>query len=350
MRVIIVFFTLFLLAGCGNKDKKDAQQQQANAVQPALPVEGYIAKPQAISDNIEVPGTILPFESTEIHPEVSGRVVLLNVREGGFVNKGTLLAKIYDGDLQAQLKKLQVQLDIAHQTESRSSQLLKIQGISQQDYDLSLLNVNNIKADIEITKAGITKTTIFAPFSGKLGLKNISPGAFVTPVTIITTIGQVNQLKLQFAVPEKYGAQIKKGQDIQFIIDGSQNTYHATVSATEIAIEENSRSLLVRAVVKGKDPLLIPGAFAKVKIVLGKNENALMIPNSAVLPQGRKKQAFVYRGGKAVPADITTGVRDSANIEVVSGLKAGDTILTTGLLFLRPGSDVKLTKINTQTP
>jgi membrane fusion protein (multidrug efflux system) len=346
MRIIIVFFSFLLLASCGNKDKKSSAQPQANTAPPALPVEAYIAKPLSISDNIEVPGTILPFESTEIHPEISGRVVLLNVKEGTFVNKGTLLAKIYDGDLQAQLKKLQVQLDIARQTESRSSQLLKIQGISQQDYDLSLLNVNNIQADIEITKAGISKATILAPFSGKLGLKNISPGAFVTPSTIITTIGQVNQLKLQFAVPEKYGSQIKNGQDIQFTIDGSDNTYHAAVSATEVSIEENSRSLLIRAVVKGNDPLLLSGGFAKVKIILGKNENAIMIPNSAIVPQGRKKQAYVYHGGKAAAIDITTGVRDSANIEVVSGLKPGDTILTTGLMFLRPGSDVKLTKVN----
>lgn len=346
MRVIIVFFTLILFASCGGKDKKNAQQQAANAAQPPLPVEAYVAKLQTINDNIEVPGTILPFESTEIHPEVSGRVVLLNVKEGGFVNKGTLLAKIYDGDLQAQLKKLQVQLGIAEQSEKRSDQLLKIQGISQQDYDLSLLNVNNIKADIEITRAGITKTTILAPFSGKLGLKNISPGAFVTPATIITTIGQVSQLKLQFTVPEKYGAQIKNRQDIQFTIDGSLNTFYAAVSATEIAIEENSRSLSVRAIVKGTDPLLIPGAFAKVKMVLGQNENAIMIPNNSVLPQGRKKQAYVYRGGKAQATDITTGVRDSANIQVVTGLNAGDTVITSGLLFLRPGSDVKLSKIN----
>ncbi|MBL7744277.1 MAG: efflux RND transporter periplasmic adaptor subunit [Chitinophagaceae bacterium] len=345
MRVIFPSLVLLLLASCGGKDKKAAQPQQANAGQPPLSVEAYIIKPESINDNIEVPGTILPFESTEIHPEISGRLVLLNVKEGSFVSKGSLLAKINDGDLQAQLKKLEVQLGIAEQSEKRSAQLLKIQGISQQDYDLSLLNVNNIKADIEITKEAISKTAIHAPFSGKLGLKNISPGAFVTSATIIATIAQVDQLKLQFTVPEKYGAQIKNGQDIQFSVDGSAAIFHAVVSATEVAIEENSRSLSVRAIVKGKDQLLIPGAFAKVKMILGKNDNALMIPNSSVLPQGRKKLAFVYRSGKAVTAEITTGVRDSANIQIVSGLNAGDTVLTTGLMFLRAGSDVKLSKI-----
>lgn len=346
MKVIIASLTLLLLAACGSKEKKIAQTQQAGAKPPPLPVEAYIAKPQSISDNIQVPGTILPYESTEIHPEVSGRVVILNVKEGGFVSKGTLLAKIYDGDLQAQLKKLQVQLDIAQQTENRSSQLLKIQGISQQDYDLSLLSVNNIKADIDITRAAITKTTILAPFSGKLGLKNISPGAFITPTTVITTIAQVSQLKLQFTIPEKYGAEIKKGQDIQFMIDGSADTYHAAVSATEVAIEQDTRSLMIRAIVKGSDPALIPGAFAKIVIVLGKNANALMVPSGAIIPQGRSKLIYLYKGGKALPSEIVTGVRDSSNVQAMTGLSNGDTVITTGLLFLKEGMDVKLTKIN----
>ncbi len=345
MRIIIGSAIVLFLAGCGAKGKNESQPPQAGDNQPALLVEAYIAKPKSLNDLVEVPGSILPFESTEIHPEVSGRIVVLNVNEGGVVSRGALLAKIYDGDLQAQLKKLEVQLDIAEQGEKRSAQLLKIQGISQADYDLSLLNVNNIKADIEIVKAGVSKTTILAPFSGKLGLRNISPGAFVTPLTVITTIGQVDQLKLQFTVPEKYGAELKKGQDIQFTIDGSQKTFHANVSASEVSIAADTRSLLVRAVVKGQDPVLVPGGFAKVKIVMGETDDAIMIPNSAIVPLGRKKQTFLFRGGKAVATDITTGIRDSSNIQVLTGINSGDTVLTTGLMFLRPGIDVKLSKI-----
>ena len=339
-----------LLVACGNKDKKEAvpATKEGPAKQPPLPVEVSIVHPRRISDNIEVPGTILPFESTEIHPEISGRVVVLNIREGTVVGKGSLLAKLYDGDLQAELKKYQIQLSIAEQTESRSAQLLKMQGISQQDYDLSLLQVNTIKADIEITRANISKTVILAPFTGKLGLKNISPGAFITPSTVITTIGQVNQLKLEFTVPEKYGSQLKKDQDIEFFVDGSTDTYHARVSATEVAIQENTRSLSVRALVKGNDPLLIPGAFAKVLIILGENENAIMIPSGAVVPMGRKKLIYLYKGGTALTTEITTGVRDSSNVQVLTGLNKGDTIITTGLLFLKPGSGVKLTKVNSQ--
>ena len=355
MRITKTFFffiPLFLLAACSSKDKKeDAPSQKGGAgQQPPLQVEAMIARQQALSNDIEVPGSLLASESTEIHPEVSGRLVQLNVKEGAFVGKGSLLAKLYDGDLQAQLRKLQVQLKIAEQTENRQSQLLKIQGISQQDYDLSLLQVHNINADIEIIRTTISKTDIRAPYSGKLGLKNISPGAYITPATVITTISQVSQLKLQFNIPEKYGAMIKNGQTINFTIDGTVKNFTATVIATEGAIEENTRSLAIRALVKTQDAALIPGAFAKVKIILGKNENALMIPNSCLIPQGRKKLVYVYKNSKALSTEITTGARDSTNIEVLTGLSTGDTVITSGLLFLRPGSDVKISKINPQTP
>ena len=338
--------SVVFIISCKEKNNGNTQQAASPAKQPALNVEALIAKSQTLSTSIEVPGTILANESTEIHPEVSGRVVQLNVREGTFVSKGALLAKLYDGDLQAQLRKLEVQLKIAEQTEKRQAELLKIQGISQQDYDLSLLQVHNLNADIDIIKESIGKTEIRAPFSGKLGLKNISPGAFVTSAIIITTISQVNQLKLQFNVPEKYGSQLKNGQNINFSIDGSSKKFTASIIATEVKIDENTRSLAIRSLVRNSDPVLIPGSFAKVKIVLGKSENAIMVPNSVVVLQGRKKQIYLYKAGKAIQTDITTGVRDSTNIQVVSGVISGDTVITTGLLFLRPGIDVKISKIN----
>ena len=343
---VLSFVVLFF--SCKGKKENTAQQNSKPGQSPPLSVEVLLATTRSLSADIEIPGTLLANESTEIHPEVSGRVVQLNIKEGSFVSKGILLAKLYDGDLQAQMRKLEVQLKIAEQTENRQNQLLKIQGISQQEYDLSLLQVHNLKADIDIIKEAIRKTEIRAPFSGKLGLKNISPGAFITPATILTTIGQVNQLKIQFNVPEKYGSLLRMGQSVDFSIDGTDKKFSAQIIATEIKIEENTRSLAVRAAVKNNDPVLYPGAFAKVKIVLGKNENAIMIPNSVIVPQGRKKLVYLYKGGKSMQADITTGVRDSANIQVLSGLNVGDTVITSGLLFLKPGGDVKLTKVSNE--
>jgi membrane fusion protein (multidrug efflux system) len=351
LRLLLTGLGIIIFSSCGTSDKKSSssnpggsQQGGQAGQQPPMAVDIFIIKPTLINEKIEVSGSLEANETTEIHPEISGRLVQLNIAEGKFVRKGALLAKIYDGDMQAQLKKYQVQLDIAKTNEERSAQLLKIQGISKSDYDASLLNVNNIRADIDITNANITKTEIRAPFDGKLGLKNISPGAFVTPLTVVTTISQVNKLKLQFRIPEKYGAEIRNGQPISFTVNGSEKTFTATVLATATEIGQDTRSLTVRAIVQNNDPALIPGTFANVQMILGNNPNAIMIPNSSVIPQGRKKQVFVFKASKALPMEITTGVRDSANVQVLAGLEPGDTLITSGLLFLRPGVDVKVSK------
>ena len=344
MRNYCFVLSLVCLAACGAESKKDVPTQ-ANRQQTVMSVDAYIVKSEPFSENIEVPGSVIANEATEIHPEVSGRVVQLNVAEGRQVSKGTLLAKLYDADLQAQLKKLQVQLQIAKTNEERSGQLLKIQGISKADYDASLLNVNNINADIDIIRTTISRTEIRAPFSGKIGLKNISPGAYVTPSTIIAVINQTSQLKLDFTVPEKYTGQIKMGQIVRFSYEGSDKKYAAKVIATESSVAENTRSLKVRSVVQTKDDKLLPGAFAKVQLSFDPNPNTILVPTQAVLPQARGKKVILYNNGIAKFADVITGTRDSARVQITDGLKAGDTVVVTGLMSVRPDAKIKINKI-----
>ncbi len=349
MRLFIVLFSFisFLLPACGGNDKKDASKQSTGGSKrsQAITVDGYIVKPQLFQENIEVPGNIVANEVAEIHPEVSGRIVQLNVAEGRYVGKGTVLAKLYDGDLRAQLNKLQIQLALAQKTEERQSQLLKIQGISQQDYDISLLQVNSLKADIGILQTSISRTVVRAPFSGKLGLKNISPGAYVSPASIIAIINQTDILKLDFTIPEKYIDQIKIGQLVTFTYEGSNKELGAKIIATASNITENTRSLTVRATVIGKNYGLLPGTFAKVNLSFDPDPNALLVPSQAVLPQARGKKIILYKAGTAIFADITTGVRDSSRVQILDGLVAGDTIVVTGLLSVRPEAKIQIRKI-----
>jgi membrane fusion protein (multidrug efflux system) len=240
---------------------------------------------------------------------------------------------------------LQVQLALAQKTEERQAQLLKIQGISQQDYDVSLLQVNSLKADIGIIQTSIQKTEVRAPFSGKLGLKDISPGAYVTPSSVIAVINQTDQLKLDFTIPEKYTGQIKIGQLVTFTYGGSTKELGAKVIATESNVTENTRSLTVRAQVIGKEASLLPGAFAKVKLSFDPDPNALLVPTQAILPQARGKKVILYKGGSAIFADVTTGTRDSARVQILDGLKPGDTIVVTGLLSVRPEAKITIGKI-----
>ncbi len=344
--ISLLLLLLSVLAACGKKKKTDASAaKQATTKAPPMRVDGYLVVPQPFQENVEVPGNIVADEVAEIHPETSGRIVQLNVVEGKYVSKGAVLAKLYDGDLRAQLNKIQVQLALAQKTEERQAQLLKIQGISQQDYDISLLQVNSLKADIGILQTSIAKTVVRAPFSGKIGLNAISPGSYVTPASVIAVISQTSNLKLDFTVPEKYTGQIKQGQLVTFTIAGSTKQMGAKVIATEATVMENTRSLTVRATVMGADPALIAGTFAKVQLSFDPDPNAILIPTQAVLPQARGKKVILYKGGTAIFADVTTGVRDSARVQILDGVKPGDTVVVTGLLSVRPEAKIQIGKI-----
>ena len=348
--ISLLLLLLSGLAGCGKKKKTDASAaKQATTKAPPMRVDGYLVVPQPFQENVEVPGNIVADEVAEIHPETSGRIVQLNVVEGKYVSKGAVLAKLYDGDLRAQLNKIQVQLALVQKTEERQAQLLKIQGISQQDYDISLLQVNSLKADIGILQTSIAKTVVRAPFSGKIGLNAISPGSYVTPASVIAVISQTSNLKLDFTVPEKYTGQIKQGQLVTFTIAGSTKQMGAKVIATEATVMENTRSLTVRATVMGADPALIAGTFAKVQLSFDPDPNAILIPTQAVLPQARGKKVILYKSGTAIFADVTTGVRDSARVQILNGVKAGDTVVVTGLLSVRPESKIQIGKIINST-
>ena len=345
-KIVVLIALAAILANSCKEKKQQSPPPGAGPNAGPLQVEGMIIRPSSINEMVEVSGSILPNESTEIRPEISGRITQLNIHEGAIVPKGSLLVKLYDGDLQAQLRKLQVQLQIADKTEERQKELLTIGGIAQQDYDLSVLQVSNIKADIELIRVNIGKTEIRAPYSGRLGLKNISPGAYISPSNLITTITQVDRMKIEFSVPEKYSAQIRNGAEVLFTLEGSGKKYTARILAKESSVEETTRNLRIRAYVDGgNDEYLVPGTFAKVNMILGENKNALMIPSNSIIPQARNKQVAVYRGGLAKLQTVITGIRDSSDVQVISGLNNGDTLITTGLLFVKPDSKIKLTKI-----
>lgn len=332
-----------VIISCSSKeDSKTAPQPKPAG--PSGTFDAIIVQSFPISRSVETPGTILPNEMAELHPEISGRVIGLSFTEGSFVRKGALLVKLFDADLQAQLKKLAVQLKIAESAEKRQQELLAINGTSQQDYDNASLQVSNIKADMELLRVNISRTEIRAPFDGRIGLRQISPGAYITPSTIVTNIASVNQVKIQFPVAEQYVKDLPNGSTVSFTITGSDHKYFATVMATENGIATDTRNLMVKALVKNTDGLIKPGGYASVMINIGTNRPAMMVPTQSVMPQTRGKRVIVVRRGMAVFQNVETGYRDSASVEVLSGLVNGDTLLTSGLLVVKP--DQKIMKVN----
>lgn len=342
-----IFYLLALLVfltAChkGTNSNSQKNKKQDNAVDF---LEGYVVKPVVLDQTINVSGTLKPFEETTLMPEVSGRVVNIYLPEGKFVKAGTLLVKLFDGDLQAQLHKAQTQLQIAEQTQNRQSELVKVSGISQTDYDQTVLQVVSIKNDIEVLKVQIRKTEVLAPYDGMIGLRNISLGAQVTPGTALATIRAVNQLKLDFSVPEKYSREVKEGALVRFSVQGDDKKYDARVIATEEGIETTTRNLRVRAVVSTGTKSLIPGTFANVEVRLRENQKALMVPTQSIIPQERNKKLIVARNGKAVFVKVRTGIRQDENIEVLDSIRQGDTVVTTGILFIKPGAKLKFSKV-----
>lgn len=308
-------------------------------------VNAYVVSPKVIGNAVVATGSLVANEQVDIYPEVGGRIAQLNIREGQPVAKGALLVKIYDGDLQAQLQKFRVVKENAQRIEERNKQLLQRGGISQQEYDIIVTNLKGAQADIELTQAALRRTEIRAPFSGVLGIRNVSPGAVVTPQTLITRLQQLNPMKLDFTIPERYSAAVKTGERVNFTIDGSQGAFSGQIYAIEPDVDVETRSLRIRARVANTSRDLRPGAFAKVNLTF-REERALTIPSQALLPQTRGKQVVVVRNGKATFVDVQTGLRDKSNIQITSGLAPGDTVVTTGLLFVKKDSPVKVVKVS----
>lgn len=313
---------------------------------PTPAVNGFVVVSQRLREDVVSSGSLLAAEQVDIYPEISARITQLNIREGQPVAKGALLVKLFDADLRAQLQKLQAQADNARRTEERNKQLLDRGGISQQEYEIVTTNLRSILADIDLVKANLQRTEIRAPFAGTIGLRSVSAGALVSPNTLIARLQQVSSLKLDFSIPEKYGPSVRVGSPISFVVDGAAKPSQGIVYAIEPGVEEQTRNLRIRARVSNTSLQYRPGTFARVTLTI-QNERSLVVPTQAIIPQTRTNQVVVVRDGKAQFKDVTTGLRTAGVIQVLSGLSAGDTVATTGLLFLKPDAPVKIGKVVT---
>ena len=311
---------------------------------PPTIVDVLVAQPQTVNNTVEVNGSVIASEFVELHPEVSGRLTYLNVPEGKTVEAGTVIARINDADLKAQIGKTNVQLDLAEKTEARYKQLLAVNGINQSDYDAALNQVNSLKADIVYTQTLLDKTVIKAPFKGVAGLRQVSPGAYVTPATVVSTLQQVNQVKIDFTVPEVYSDVIKVGASVDVSLD--ENTHKkgkANIVAVEPGANTDTRNLKVRALLVSGTAN--PGAFVKVYVESGNNSNSILVPSNCIIPDDKNSQLVVVKNGKAEFVSVKTGLRTANTVEIKSGLNAGDSVVITGELFARPKSLLKVRSV-----
>ena len=344
-RPILAGGTLAVLAACHSQtDKKSGKDAKKNAGPPIVDV--LVARPSSVSDSVEANGAVVANDYVELHPEVSGRLTALNVAEGRRVAKGTVIARINDADLRAQLAKTNAGLQVARLSVNRLKQLLSIQGVNQADYDLAVSQVQSSQADAAYTQALLAKTVLRAPFTGVLGLRQVSPGAYVTPATVVATLQQDSKLKVDFTLPENYSQLARPGAVVSVRLGGTPpSRYPATVLAQEAQVNQTTRNLTVRALLPA-GVRASPGSFARVDISTGAARRSVVVPTNAIMPGDQSDQVALVKHGKAVMVNVQTGDRQNDRIAIVKGLNPGDTVITNGVLFAQPGKPVKVRRVN----
>ncbi len=322
--------------------KKDEGGKSAGG-KPAAPlkVTTFFVAPSIFEETISATGTVLADEGVELQPETNGKVVSINFKEGAPVKRGDLLLKLNDSDLRANLDRYNYSKKLAEVRFRRYEQLLKQKMVSQDDYDSVLSEMNVQQSFIELYQAQIQKTEIRAPFDGVVGLRYVSVGAFVSASTRIATLQRLDDLKIDFAVPEKYAGRIKVGSQISFRVAGGLQKYAARISALDPRIDSGTRTILVRAISANTDGRLLPGAFTNVSIPLEQINNAILVPAEAVVAGLDEKNVFVIKDGFAERRAVETGARTATQVHIISGLQAGDQVITSGLQQMRAKTAVE---------
>jgi membrane fusion protein, multidrug efflux system len=319
-----------LLAGCSEK----AEAGQA-AERPPMNVQTVVLEARQLDHALIATGTLLANEEVELVSEVAGRVTHIGFEEGGTVSAGQVLLRINDDDLQAELRQVEANLKVARDDEERKEKLLAVSGISREALDASAAVRIGLEAQADLLKARIARTVMRAPFSGSVGLRNVSVGSYVGPGTSIAQLRQLSPIKIDFAVPERNGRSIRNGTPISFTLEGDPTVHEGSVYAVEPGVDASSRTVRVRARTPNREGRLVPGSFARVEVALERIPDALSVPTEAVIPDIQGQKVMVLRNGLAMSQRVEVGIRLPRSVQLTSGVQAGDTVLVTGLLAVQ---------------
>ena len=344
--ISITLISLTLLGLIGYRISKNSGESEKNDKKgdkkPPLSVTAIVVSSKDFSNAISLSGSIEANENVEIRSEVSGIVEKISFSEGTNVSKGQVLLKVNDIELRAQLSQAITKQKLASENERRAKLLLQKEAISQEEYDIASAEFRSLKAQTQLIQAQIAKTTIRAPFSGKIGLRNISPGTYVTPTTLITKLVSSSQVKISFSIPEKYASEIENNAAILFTIPNNPQKFSAKIYAIEPEIETATRTLKIRAIADNSNGKLLPGTFATIELSLKNIKDAIVIPTEAVVPIQNGKVVYIANNGKAKEVKIETLARTAKDVVVTSGIKSGDTLLTSGVMALKDEADIKV--------
>lgn len=338
---IFIMFFFSLLISCGSKTE---EKQAKNSAGPLM-VEGYKITGFPFSNEVRASANLYANEQVELKAPFSGQVLEVFFKEGQNINKGGSIIRMDDRSWKAELSGVQAELDATTKDYVRKKKLLEIEGSNQGEIDALFSKIQVLKSKKELLTLNIELANIQAPFSGRLGMRNFSEGAYLKEGENITVLTELDQLKIDFDIPQEYKNSIEIGNKVHLLIEN--DTFDATVYAINPVINTDSRTINVRARLKQpKNNQIMPGAFAEILISINYVKDALLIPTQAVISEINDQTVYLYKNGKAVKRIIEMGSRTDEKVSIIHGVSAGDTLITTGLLLIKDGMEVILQSVN----
>ncbi|MEQ8583329.1 MAG: efflux RND transporter periplasmic adaptor subunit [Marinoscillum sp.] len=340
--IIIALVILGLIAYPKIPKGGSEASEVAQPVSAQITVDAVILKKEELKNQVNTTGSLLADESVVLNAEVAGKIETISFTEGQKVKKGELLLKLNDEEILAEIEKLRFTVKLNEDNEFRQRQLLEKEAISSEEYETALTTLNTVRSEIKVLQARLEKHYIRAPFDGTVGLRNISEGGYLNPGTRVAELYKINPIKLEFTIPSKYIGVVNVGDRIDFSVDAYEQKFGGSIYAIEPQIDPQTRSIRLRAKADNTAGQLFPGQFARIDLTLEIIPDALLVPTEAVIPELNGKKVYQYQAGVVNSQQVTSGIRTENRLQILSGLNEGDTVITSGILQIGQGMEVKL--------
>jgi len=326
----------------GNGNATGAAQQKAEPIG----VETVVVASETVADDVTAVGTLRSNESVVLRPEVAGRIAVIRFREGAPVRRGEILVELDAAVQQAEVQQAKANLSLAQANHRRSEDLFNRKFVSQSARDETASQLEVARANMALAEARYERTRLRAPFAGIVGIRNVSVGDYVKEGDDLVNLEDIATLKVDFRLPEIYLSRVRPGQSLEVSSDAiPDRRFDASVGAIDPLVDEQGRSIVLRAMLPNDGNRLRPGMFARVRLIMQQRADVAFVPEEALVSAPGNVQ-FVYRinDGKAQRVEVATGVRLGARVEIVRGVQAGDVVVTAGQLKLRDGAPVQVVR------